>query len=169
MDGVTDWSASCDGHTYWGLELVGTADQITFLNNYVSTTSGRSPALSGTTLFHAVNSVWQSNSGHAIEGTDSGMGLFEGCYFDDVATVVVDDFVGSLFAATADNAADCAASSAFGRACVANTLVDSGAFEYADTAFLDQFDGLTVVDVAYTAEEAYQTIPTTAGNTLDNA
>lgn len=30
IDGRTSQSASCDGHTYWGLELVGSSDQITF-------------------------------------------------------------------------------------------------------------------------------------------
>lgn len=35
--------------------------------NYVYYTSGRSRALSGNTLFHAVHSVWADNSGHAME------------------------------------------------------------------------------------------------------
>jgi pectin lyase len=30
INGVTDYSATCDGHTYWGLELVGSSDLITF-------------------------------------------------------------------------------------------------------------------------------------------
>lgn len=30
INGVTEHSATCDGHTYWGLELVGSSDQITF-------------------------------------------------------------------------------------------------------------------------------------------
>jgi pectin lyase len=30
INGVTDYSATCDGHTYWGLELVGSGDLITF-------------------------------------------------------------------------------------------------------------------------------------------
>lgn len=39
INGQTDYSATCDGHTYWVLELVGSGDQITF--------SGRSqPSLS---------------------------------------------------------------------------------------------------------------------------
>lgn len=167
IDGVTDWSASCDGHTYWGIELVGEDDQISFINNYVYYTSGRSPALSGTTLFHAVNSVWSSNSGHAIEGTSEGMGLFEGCYFEDVTQTVVSDFVGSLFDTTSSNAGDC--SSALGRDCVANTLADSASFGYADTDFFTNFSGLTIADVTYTAEEAYEKIPTSAGNTLSNS
>jgi pectin lyase len=30
INGATEHSATCDGHTYWGLELVGSSDQITF-------------------------------------------------------------------------------------------------------------------------------------------
>lgn len=30
INGKTDYSATCDGHTYWAMELVGTGDQITF-------------------------------------------------------------------------------------------------------------------------------------------
>lgn len=30
IDGQTDYSATCDGHTYWTLELVGSGDRITF-------------------------------------------------------------------------------------------------------------------------------------------
>ena len=48
------------------------------LDNYVYRTSGRSPALSGSTLFHAVSSVFENNNGHAIEGTRNGEGLFRG-------------------------------------------------------------------------------------------
>lgn len=57
IDGNTKYSAGCDTYHYWTIELVGNDDQITFKNNYVHHTAGRSPALSGSTLFHAVNSV----------------------------------------------------------------------------------------------------------------
>lgn len=57
INGNTNYSAGCDTYHYWTIELVGTDDQITFKNNYVHHTAGRSPALSGSTLFHAVNSV----------------------------------------------------------------------------------------------------------------
>jgi hypothetical protein len=30
MNGATNFSTSCDGQNYWGLELVGADDQITF-------------------------------------------------------------------------------------------------------------------------------------------
>ena len=34
INGKTSHSATCDGHTYWGMELVGTGDQITFYSKF---------------------------------------------------------------------------------------------------------------------------------------
>lgn len=119
--------------------------------NHVYHTSGRSPALSGTTVFHAVNSVWEDNTGHAIEGEDNGQGLFEGCVFKDVATVVLDDFKGQLFGASGANLDSCEA--ALGRACEANTLTGSGAaFGEGDTSFFSSFAGLTIAPATSAAE-----------------
>ncbi|RVD89563.1 uncharacterized protein DFL_000566 [Arthrobotrys flagrans] len=98
INGMTSYSATCDKHTYWALELVGNDDQITFYKNHVYYTSGRSLALSGNTLFHAINSVWSSNSGHALEGTTTtGRSLFEGCVFTNVPTTVSGTYPGQLF------------------------------------------------------------------------
>ncbi|KAM0811781.1 putative Pectin lyase E [Seiridium cardinale] len=55
------------------------------IGNYLYYTSGRSPALSGTTLFHAINDVFPANTGHLIEG---GIGLYEVNYFEDVPNVL---------------------------------------------------------------------------------
>ncbi|KAJ5192625.1 Pectin lyase fold/virulence factor [Penicillium cf. viridicatum] len=167
MNGATNFSTSCDGQQYWGLELVGADDQITFANNYVYRTSGRSPALSGKTLFHAVNSVWENNNGHAIEGTDDGQGLFEGCVFNNVSQIV-GEFVGQLFSSPSDTA-NKACSAALKRDCVTNIQVDSGdAFTNADTKFFSNFAGLTVA-TASAASAAQASVPTSAGNTLNNA
>ncbi|KAJ5382222.1 Pectin lyase fold/virulence factor [Penicillium concentricum] len=167
MNGATNFSTSCDGQQYWGLELVGADDQITFANNYVYSTSGRSPALSGKTLFHAVNSVWENNNGHAIEGTDDGQGLFEGCVFNNVSQIV-GDFVGQLFSSPSATA-NKACSGELKRDCVANIQIDSGApFTNADTKFFSNFAGLTVA-TASAASEAQASVPTNAGNTLNNA
>ncbi|KAH7385123.1 polysaccharide lyase family 1 protein [Cadophora sp. MPI-SDFR-AT-0126] len=162
IDGKTSNSATCDGHTYWGLELVGTNDAITFYKNYVSYTSGRSPALSGGTLFHAINSVWASNSGHAIEGGTTKGGLFEGCSFVGVGTVLASGYAGKLFAATAANAATCTAS--LGRPCVANAFTNSGAFTNADSSFLTMFKGKNIP--AAVSANSITSIVSAAGNTL---
>ncbi|KAJ5210985.1 Pectin lyase fold/virulence factor [Penicillium cf. griseofulvum] len=167
MNGATNFSTSCDGQQYWGLELVGADDQITFANNYVYRTSGRSPALSGKTLFHAVNSVWENNNGHAIEGTDDGQGLFEGCVFNNVSQIV-GDYVGQLFSSPSATA-NKACAGALKRDCVTNIQTDSGVpFTNADTKFFSNFVGLNVA-TASAASKAQASVPTNAGNTLNNA
>ncbi|CAJ2503552.1 Uu.00g109460.m01.CDS01 [Anthostomella pinea] len=163
LNGETSNSASCDGHTYWGLELVGSDDTITFYQNYVYMTSGRTPALSGNTLFHAVNNVWSSNSGHMLEGTDTGKGLYEGNYIVDAPTVVQSGFVGSLFTSDASVASQCAAY--LGRNCVPNTLVNSGAFSYSDSSFLSLFSGKSI-PAAASAASIESSVPAAAGNRL---
>ncbi|KAI0483931.1 polysaccharide lyase family 1 protein [Xylariaceae sp. FL0804] len=164
LNGETSNSATCDGHTYWGMELVGTGDKITFFQNYVYYTSGRTPALSGNTLFHAVNNVWSSNSGHLIEGTDDGMGLYEGNYIVDCPTVVDSSFVGQLFSSDAADVAQCA--TYLGRDCVPNVLSNSGAFDEDDTAFFSDFSGASDIVAAASAASIETSVPAAAGNTL---
>lgn len=127
-------------------------------------TSGRTPALSGTTLFHAINNVWSSNSGHLIEGdSDGGRGLYEGNYIDNVPTVVVEGFGGHLFSSEASNVSQCSAS--LGRDCVPNELSSSGEFSYDDTSFFSDFEGASIPD-AESASSIQSTVPEQAGNTL---
>ncbi|KAM0470232.1 hypothetical protein ACHAPX_010020 [Trichoderma viride] len=164
INGQTSYSASCDGHSYWGLELVGSGDQITFYKNHVYYTSGRTPALSGNTLFHAVNNVWSSNSGHAIEGTSNGMGLYEGNYFVNVPTIVASGFVGRLFSSQSSAVSQCA--QYLGRNCVSNSLSNSGSFTNSDTSFLYLFQGKTNIVSAVSASSIQSTVPSSAGNTL---
>ncbi|KAK6337056.1 hypothetical protein TWF718_009842 [Orbilia javanica] len=164
INGVTSYSATCDQHTYWALELVGDDDQITFYKNYVYYTSGRSPALSGNTLFHAVNSVWSSNSGHALEGTTTtGRGLFEGCVFTNVPKIVSGTYPGQLFTSVSANVNQCTAY--LGRACQTNIYTNSGAFSYSSTAFMSAFAGSSI-PAAASASSIQSTVPSTAGNTL---
>ncbi|KAH9210800.1 pectin lyase, partial [Leptodontidium sp. 2 PMI_412] len=166
IDGETEYSASCDGHTYWGLELVGEADQITFYKNYVYMTSGRTPALSGTTFFHAVNNVWSSNSGHMIEGTDNGMGVYEGNYIVDCPNVVGDPAPSvTLFTSEAADVSKCAAT--MGRNCVPNELFNSGDFNGLGSSsdILSQFSGLTIIDTD-PVSSIKSAVVSAAGNTL---
>lgn len=124
-------------------------------------TAGRGPALSGSTLFHAVNSVWSDIDGHAIEGDKNGQGLFEGCAFEDVDTVVVDDFKGSLFSSP-DSTTNAECESALGRSCVENSFSNSGAFDKSDTGFFSNFTGLSIAS-ATAASSALKSVPTNAG------
>ncbi|KAI3322340.1 polysaccharide lyase family 1 protein [Xylariaceae sp. AK1471] len=164
IDGRTSYSATCDGHTYWGLELVGSSDQITFYKNYVYYTSGRSPALSGNTLFHAVNNVWSSNSGHLIEGDSDGKGLYEGNYFLNNPTVLTSGFSGRLISSDASHVSECA--SYLGRNCVSNSFSNSGSFSRDDTSLLVLFQGKTNIVTAASASSIQSTVPSSAGNTL---
>ncbi|KAI6898259.1 hypothetical protein D0869_02787 [Hortaea werneckii] len=183
INGETPYSATCDNHTYWGFEMVGDGDTITlyrrfrkllwscgplvlnyglqWLGNYVYMTSGRSPAVSGTTTLHAVNNVFTDNSGHLIEG--GGMGLFEGNVFTDITTTVASGFSGELFNAKSTNLADC--SGALGRECVANEFDDATSFDYSDTGFFSNFADLTVVD-ASPVSDIFDAVTSSAGNAL---
>lgn len=140
--------------------MVGGDDQITMKNNYVTHTAGRSPALSGTTLLHAVNNVWEDNNGHALEGGEpTARGIFEGNVFINVNSLA-SDYQGRLYAASTGNT-DCNA--AFERACEANDLGDSqGTFPDPDSSFFSDFDGLTIAS-ADSAAEARANVPTNAG------
>ncbi|KAF3768106.1 family 1 polysaccharide lyase [Cryphonectria parasitica EP155] len=164
IDGSTDYSATCDGHTYWGLELVGSGDFITFYQNWVYYTSGRSPALSGNTVFHAVNNVWSSNSGHLIEGTDDGMGLYEGNYFINTPTIVADGFVGQLFSSESADLSQC--DTYLGRNCVVNLLgSDTGTFDYDQYGWFSDLSGRPIVAAA-SASSIATSVVDNAGNTL---
>lgn len=55
IDGVSDYSATCDGQHYWGIYLDGSGDLVTLKGNYIHHTSGRSPKVQGNTVLHAVS------------------------------------------------------------------------------------------------------------------
>ncbi|KAH6961936.1 pectin lyase fold/virulence factor [Ilyonectria sp. MPI-CAGE-AT-0026] len=161
IDGHTQWSAGCDGYHYWTIEMVGQGDQITLQNNYITHTSGRGPALSATTLLHAVNNVWSDIKGHAIEGDTAGKGLFEGNVFLNVKDVVVSDFKGQLNSCP-DTAAAAATQQFLGRVCQGNIYTSSGAFSRKDTGFLSEFKGLPIARSTQ-AKVAQSKVPGSAG------
>ncbi|KAM0333023.1 hypothetical protein ACHAQA_001680 [Verticillium albo-atrum] len=160
IDGKSDFSASCDGRHYWGVLISGDGDEITFQSKCLAT-SGRSPALSGNSLFHAVNSVWSDNPGHALEGGANGRGLFEGCYFNSIKTVTGTNPENKLFSASAANRAQCQAS--LGRTCLPNGYRNSGTFPQSDASFLGDFKGRHIAP-AGSADEAFLNVPNKAGN-----
>ncbi|KAH6999310.1 pectin lyase fold/virulence factor [Ilyonectria destructans] len=161
IDGRTSWSAGCNGYHYWTVELVGNGDQITMQNNYIEHTAGRGPALSATTLLHAVNNVWNDIKGHAIEGDTAGKGLFEGNVFKNVQVTVVPDFKGQLNSCPDASAAN-AVKNYIGRVCQGNILTNSGAFNRRDTGFLSEFKGLPIAP-ATQATTANAKVPSSAG------
>ncbi|CAI5729475.1 unnamed protein product [Hyaloperonospora brassicae] len=125
FDGRSKFSASCDGHHYWTILLYGKKTELSLLGNYINHTSGRSPRVGGgngeTTVLHAANNFFNSNSGHAFDVTQGGYVLAEGNYFSKVKIPATEESK-HLFVPTAAN--DCKA--VIGRACSMNVLKDSG-------------------------------------------
>ena len=134
---------------------------LTHSDNYIIHTSGRGPALSATTLLHAVNNVWSDAKGHAIEGDTAGKGLFEGNVFLNVQQVIVPDFKGQLNSCP-DTATAEATKSYLGRLCQGNIFSGSSAFSRKDTGFLSEFKGLPIARSTQ-AKTAQAKVPQNAG------
>ncbi|KAF4971537.1 hypothetical protein FZEAL_9821 [Fusarium zealandicum] len=140
IDGTSEFSATCDGHHYWSMYFTGSDDQITFKNNYIVKTSGRAPKVQGGTLLHAVNNVWEGNTGHALELGEGGSVVAEGNVFNGVKAAIEEGFTGKLFSSP-DEAANAACSDSLGHACEVNSFVDSGTLDGTDTSVLGEFSG----------------------------
>lgn len=116
----------------------GKGDEITFANNYIHHTSGRSPKLEFNSHWHAYNNYWTKNSGHAFDVGKNTNALIEGNVFEGVKTPFMDDSnPGAAFAASSSDASTCTAK--LGRACVPNTLTDSGELSASDDAVLSNW------------------------------
>ncbi|KAG7393056.1 hypothetical protein PHYBOEH_006198 [Phytophthora boehmeriae] len=128
FDGNTKYSSSCDGRHYWGFMFIGKKTTLSFLNNYIHKTSGRSPKIGATTdptetvVVHAANNYFEDNSGHAFDVSTSGYVLAEGNYFESVKTTIAESTDGNFL--VPDSAGDCTAS--IGRDCELNVLTESG-------------------------------------------
>ncbi|KAJ6037205.1 pectin lyase A [Penicillium herquei] len=154
IDGVTDYSATCDGYTYWGIYLDGDGDLVTLKGNYIYHTSGRSPKVQGNTLLHAVNNYWYDNSGHAFEIGTGGYVLAEGNVFQNIDTVVESPIDGQLFTSPSTSTNEICATY-LGRDCVINGFGSSGTFNQADESFLVDFEGKNIASAsAYTSVAA---------------
>ncbi|GMF13078.1 unnamed protein product [Phytophthora lilii] len=129
FDGRTDWSSSCDGRHYWGFMLDGTTTRVSLFNNYIHSTSGRSPKIIGASsesanvVAHIANNYWADNSGHSFEPGTNAFVLAEGNYFEDTKEPMQADAA----AASISTTDDCSAS--LGRACSANVVEKSGVFD----------------------------------------
>ncbi|KAJ5697363.1 pectin lyase A [Penicillium malachiteum] len=154
IDGVTDYSATCDGYTYWGIYLDGDGDLVTLKGNYIYHTSGRSPKVQGNTLLHAVNNYWYDNSGHAFEIGTGGYVLAEGNVFQNIDVVVESPIDGQLFTSP-DTTTNEVCATYLGRDCVINGFGSSGTFDQADESFLVDFEGKNIASAsAYTSVAA---------------
>ncbi|KAL4171315.1 hypothetical protein KRP22_009411 [Phytophthora ramorum] len=155
FDGVTEYSASCDGRHYWTMILSGDDTQVSLLNNYIHHVSGRAPKIDSSVV-HAANNYWWNCSGHAFDIGDDAYVLIEGNYFDIEPTPNVEDSTGSLFVPTDSNQNQCEAD--LSRECLLNVLVESGTLSSdnrnEDTAIatVAGISGFLTVEVANAAE-----------------
>jgi pectin lyase len=168
INGVSDYSATCDGYHYWGILLDGSSDLVTLKGNYIYHTSGRAPKVTGNTLLHAVsipqhtahssktplntnvsqvNNYWYTNSGHAFEIGSGGYVLAEGNVFQNIPTIVETPISGQLFTSP-DTITNAKCSSYLGRSCVVNGFGSSGTFSQTDTGFLSSFSGKNIASAA---------------------
>ncbi|CAI7619186.1 unnamed protein product [Penicillium bialowiezense] len=147
INGVSDYSATCDGYHYWGVYLDGSSDLVTMKGNYIYHTSGRSPKVQGNTLLHAVNNYWYSSTGHSFEIGTGGYVLAEGNVFQNIATPVESPVSGQLFTAP-DATTNAKCSTYLGRSCQINGFGSSGSFSQADTNFLSNFSGKNIASAS---------------------
>ncbi|KAF5706118.1 pectin lyase precursor [Fusarium mundagurra] len=148
LDGATSWSATCNGYHYWGFYFTGSADTVTFKNNYIYKTSGRAPKVGGNTLLHVVNNYWYDNVGHAFEIGAGGQVVAEGNIFQNVATPLeASSFAGKLFASPSTSA-NAVCSSYLGHVCQVNGFGSSGTLSGSNTDFLVNFRGKNVASAA---------------------
>ncbi|KAL4811726.1 pectin lyase B [Aspergillus spinulosporus] len=161
FNGVTSYSATCDGYHYWGIYLTGSNDMVTLKGNYIYHMSGRSPKVGGNTLLHAVNNYWYDSSGHAFEIDSGGYVLAEGNVFQNIPTVIEGTVGGQLFTSP-DSNTNAICSTYLGHTCQVNGFGSSGTFNQADTAFLVNFQGKNIASAsAYTV--AQSSVPSNAG------
>ncbi|KAL3464599.1 pectin lyase fold/virulence factor [Aspergillus heterothallicus] len=161
FNGVTSYSATCDGYHYWGIYLDGSNDLVTMKGNYIYHMSGRSPKVAANTLLHAVNNYWYDSSGHAFEIDSGGKVLAEGNVFQNIPTVVTSPVSGLLFTSP-DSSTNAICSTYLGHTCQVNGFGSSGTFKQSDTSFLSYFSGKNIASAdAYTV--AQSSVPSNAG------
>ncbi|PVH74628.1 polysaccharide lyase family 1 protein [Cadophora sp. DSE1049] len=152
INGVTPYSATCDGYHYWGIYLDGSNDMVTMKGNYIYHTSGRSPKVQGNTLLHAVNNYWYDNSGHAFEIGAGAYVIAEGNVFQNIPVVAESPIEGKVFSAPSTSA-NAACSAYLGHVCQVNGFGSSGTFSQSDTSFFSNFQGKNIASAA-----AYTTV-----------
>lgn len=135
FDGVTDWSAGCNGKHYWTMLFIGEDDYYTFVGNWVHDVSGRAPHMGtdytdSTIYFHAVNNYFQDIGGHAFDVDTNTWVLIEGNKFDNVDTPLTSGSQTSgaeiYEVVTVSDASGC--TSKLGYICEWNKLTGSGSF-----------------------------------------
>jgi pectin lyase len=156
INGATAWSATCDGHHYWGMYFTGSNDLVTLQKNYIHHTSGRSPKVGGNTLLHAVNNYFYANSQHAFEADAGSKIVAEGNVFQNVVQAQQAGLPGKLYNSVSANT-QCKAT--LGHNCEPNAYGSSAALTGTDTSVIASFSGKNVA-AAGTAESAKNVVNT---------
>lgn len=147
FDGNTSWSASCDGHHYWTVYLLGSNDLITMKGNYIHHTSGRAPKVGSNTLLHFVNNYHYANTGHAFDVMSANANVVvEGNVFQNVDTVLLEN-EGQMFTAPSTSA-NSVCETYLGHTCQSNAFGSSGSLSVSDTGFLSNFNGKNVASAS---------------------
>nr|CDI55745.1 related to Pectin lyase B precursor [Melanopsichium pennsylvanicum 4] len=124
FDCHTKWSATCDDSHYWTLLAHGSGDRITFSGNLLDKCSGRSPKIGnlkgGDSVWHIVNSMFDTSSGHSLDLGPGITVLVEGNVFTNVAqTSLHESHPGRAFAPS-DEAVCKQCTGVLGRECQPN-------------------------------------------------
>ncbi|CAN9441202.1 unnamed protein product [Alternaria alternata] len=156
INGATAWSATCDGHHYWGMYFTGSSDMVTLKGNYIHHTSGRSPKVAGNTLLHAVNNYFYANSQHAFEADSGAKIIAEGNVFQNVKEPAQSGLPGKVFAVGSNGSA---CKSAMGRNCEPNAYGSSGTMAGSDTSIIAGMKGknIAAAGTAASAKNVQQT------------
>ncbi|KAG9415628.1 hypothetical protein AC1031_000011 [Aphanomyces cochlioides] len=164
FDGQTTWSASCDGHHYWTLYFHGNV-KVSFLNNLVHHTSGRSPKIADATAFvHIANNHWLNNTGPSFEGTTGAYVLSEGNYFENTLLPSLVDKAANVMSTTSANKGSC--STTLKRACVPDAFASSGKF--VNTGESNVVSHMNGVATAYAPKAAARLTKSTANFGVGN-
>ncbi|KAF2855213.1 carbohydrate-binding module family 1 protein [Plenodomus tracheiphilus IPT5] len=146
FDGVTTTSATCNKNHYWTMMFIGKNEKITMDKNYFHDVSGRAPKLGQDGVsgnFHAINNYFENMKGHAFDAYTGANALIEGNAFVAVDQPNTEHAAGiSTFVSDAGSAC----SSAFGRACLDNS-VDSASGKLSSgssTSFISEFADVDV-------------------------
>jgi pectin lyase len=149
FDGVTTASATCNDNHYWTMMMIGDTERFTLDKNFFHNVSGRAPKLGQDgvdSYFHAVNNFFEDLQGHAFDAYAGSNSLVEGNVFVAVDQPNTEHAAG---VATFVTKGGDACSSAFGRACLENS-VDATSGKLAtgsSTGFIADLGDIDVPDV----------------------
>ncbi|KAB8260973.1 pectin lyase fold/virulence factor [Aspergillus pseudonomiae] len=107
----------------WGGDAIY-MNGLSFFNNWIHHTSGRSPNLGSVSAWHIFNNYWSTNTGHAFSVNPKPTILVEGNVFTDVARPTEPGNGYGIFITNSSTISTC--DSTMGRPCQENVLTGNG-------------------------------------------